>query len=81
MPILVNKTYLVLTEDIDEAYDLTKIANDKVDIFAVGRIVNYDPSAQVQPTPPAAVHGQPAGQPVVPPHLQPKPPAPPSGTK
>lgn len=61
MPMLVNKTYLVDTNDADEAYQLTKIENDKVGTYAVGQIRPYDPnaaqpgkSAPAQPRPPIA---------------------------
>jgi len=45
MPFRVNKTYLVDTEDVDEAYNLTKIDNQKVATLAVGQIMPYDPAA------------------------------------
>lgn len=51
MAILVNKTFLVDTNDVDEAYALTKPTSDKVGTFAVGQIRPYDPDAG-QPTTP-----------------------------
>lgn len=50
---IVNKTYIVQTDDPDEAHDLTKIQNDKVKIFSIGQIRPYDPdnNPQVPPRP------------------------------
>jgi hypothetical protein len=46
MPMLVTKTYLVDTDDVDDAYQLTKIDSNRVGTFSVGQIRPYDPNAQ-----------------------------------
>ncbi len=49
MPFRVTKTYLVDTDDADEAYELTKIKNDKVDTLSVGQIVAVQSSQAPSP--------------------------------
>ena len=52
MPILVSKTYLCDTDSMDEAYDMTKPTNDKVETFQVGQMRPYSPAtAQPQQVP------------------------------
>lgn len=46
MAMLVNKTFLVDTDDVDEANELTKPTSDKVGTVAIGQIRPYDDSAQ-----------------------------------
>ena len=49
MPIRVTKTYLVDTNDVDEAYELTKPTSDKVATLGVGQLMHFDPNAPIQP--------------------------------
>jgi hypothetical protein len=59
MPMLVTKTYICDTDDVDEAYEWTKPMNDKIATFQVGQIRPFDPNAPAQPPGPmAAQHVQ-----------------------
>lgn len=78
MPIRVTKIYIVDTNDVDEAYELTKPTSDRVATLGVGQLMHFDPNAPTQPMNIPILQGQgsinkPPTKPIsVVPQIQPK---------